>query len=142
MVNKFGSLSLQGKSIGKLTFAGRNLVGANADVAVAMLNVNNTLNTENVTPQAGFDFSMAFGTALKLIDAKIIAGTARSNQRSGARVATKTGTLLPMSDAKTDAVRLLVNIIYIIESKYFKIKIIITYTINCLYNALRIYQSE
>lgn len=24
MVNKFGSLSLQGKSIGKLTFAGRN----------------------------------------------------------------------------------------------------------------------
>lgn len=61
MVNKFGSLSLQGKSIGKLTFAGRNLVGANADVAVAMLNVNNTLNAENVTPQAGFDFSMAFG---------------------------------------------------------------------------------
>ena len=102
MVNKFGSLSLQGKSIGKLTFAGRNLVGANADVAVAMLNVNNTLNTENVTPQAGFDFSMAFGTPLKLIDAKIIAGTARSNQRNGARVATKTGTLLPMSDAKTD----------------------------------------
>ena len=102
MVNKFGSLSLQGKSIGKLTFAGRNLVGANADVAVAMLNVNNTLNTENVTPQAGFDFSIAFGTPLKLIDAKIIAGTARSNQRNGARVATKTGTLLPMSDAKTD----------------------------------------
>ncbi|MDC2817282.1 hypothetical protein PO181_09865 [Leuconostoc suionicum] len=102
MVNKFGSLSLQGKSIGKLTFAGRNLVGANADVAVAMLNVNNTLNTENVTPQAGFDFSTAFGTPLKLIDAKIIAGTARSNQRSGTRVATKTGTLLPMSDVKTD----------------------------------------
>ncbi|MCT3078605.1 hypothetical protein, partial [Leuconostoc citreum] len=88
---------------GKLTFAGRNLVGANADVAVAMLNVNNTLNTENVTPQAGFDFSIAFGTPLKLIDAKIIAGTARSNQRNGARVATKTGTLLPMSDDKTDS---------------------------------------
>lgn len=102
MVNKFGSLSLQGKSIGKLTFAGRNLVGANADVAVAMLNVNNTLNTENVTPQAGFDFSMAFGTPLKLIDAKIIAGTARSNRRSGARVATKTGILLSMSDTRTD----------------------------------------
>nr|WP_282579100.1 hypothetical protein [Leuconostoc citreum] len=32
----------------------------------AMLNVNNTLNTENITtPQAGFDFSMAFGTPLK-----------------------------------------------------------------------------
>ncbi|WP_349584453.1 hypothetical protein [Leuconostoc citreum] len=31
MVNKFSSLSLQGKSIGKLTFAGRNLVGANTD---------------------------------------------------------------------------------------------------------------
>ncbi|WP_367366370.1 hypothetical protein [Leuconostoc pseudomesenteroides] len=103
MVNKFGSLSLQGKSIGKLTFAGRNLVGANADVAVAMLKVNNTLNTENVTPQAGFDFSMAFGTVLKLIDAKIIAGTARSNQRNGARVATKTGTLLPISDTTADA---------------------------------------
>ena len=104
MVNKFGSLSLQEKSIGRLTFAERNLVGTNADVAVAMLNVNNTLNTENVTPQAGFDFSIAFGTPLKLIDVKIIAGTARSNQRNGARVATKTGTLLPMSDdAKTDA---------------------------------------
>lgn len=61
MLNKFGSLALQGKSIGKLIFAGRNLVGVNADVAVAMLNVNNTLNAENVTPQAGFDFSMAFG---------------------------------------------------------------------------------
>ncbi len=102
MVNKFGSLSLQGKSIGKLTFAGRNLVGVNADVAVAMLNVNNTLNTENVTPQAGFDFIMAFGTVLKLIDAKIIAGTARRNQRSGARIATKTGTLSPISDTATD----------------------------------------
>lgn len=41
MVNKFGSLSLQGKSIGKLIFAGRNLVGANGcDVPVAMLNGN------------------------------------------------------------------------------------------------------
>lgn len=40
------------------------------------------------------------------------------------------------------AFALLVNIIYIIESKHFKIKIIITYTLNCLYNALRIYQSE
>mgnify|MGYP001570978065 CR=1 FL=1 len=38
MVNKFCSLSLQGKSIGKLRFAGRNLVGVNADVAVAMFN--------------------------------------------------------------------------------------------------------
>lgn len=67
-----------------------------------MLNVDNTLNTENVTPQAGFYFSMAFGTPLKLINAKITAGTARSNQRSGARIATKTGTLLPMSDTTTD----------------------------------------
>ena len=71
-------------------------------MAVAMLNVDNTLNTENVTPQAGFDFSMPFGTPLKLVDAKITAGTARSNQRSGTRVATKTGNLLPMSDTTTD----------------------------------------
>ncbi|QLG78258.1 hypothetical protein [Leuconostoc gasicomitatum] len=49
-----------------------------------------------------FYFSMPFGISLKLVDAKIIAGTARSNRNSGACVATKTGTLLPLSDTKTD----------------------------------------
>lgn len=42
------------------------------------------------------------GTELKLINASIIGGEARSNRRGGARVATKSGTLLPISDSKTD----------------------------------------
>ncbi|MCO6183668.1 TetR/AcrR family transcriptional regulator [Leuconostoc fallax] len=66
--------------------------------------MSNTLNTENITPQTGFNFSMAFGTPLKLINAKISAGTARSNQRSGARVPAKTGNLLPISDAATNTI--------------------------------------
>ncbi|MCS8595955.1 hypothetical protein EFE27_08265 [Leuconostoc citreum] len=102
MVNKFNKLSLQGKSLGKLTYVGRNKVGTNGDISVAVLNINDTLNTENITPQAGFDFAKPFGTELKLINASIIGGEARSNRRGGARVATKSGTLLPMSDSQTD----------------------------------------
>lgn len=55
-----------------------------------------------MTPQAGFDFAKPFGTELKLINASIIGGEARSNRRVGARVATKSGTLLPMSDSQID----------------------------------------
>jgi len=51
-----------------------------------------------MTPQAGFDFAKPFGTELKLINASIIGGEARSNRR----VATKSGTLLPMSDSQID----------------------------------------
>ena len=102
MVNKFNKLSLQGKTLGKLTYVGRNKVGTNGDISVAVLNINDTLNTENITPQAGFDFAKPFGTELKLINASIIGGEARSNRRGGARVATKSGTLLPMSDSQTD----------------------------------------
>lgn len=47
MVNKFNKLSLQGKNLGKLAYVGRNKVGTNGD-----LNINDTLNTENITPQA------------------------------------------------------------------------------------------
>lgn len=102
MVNKFNKLSLQGKSLGKLTYVGRNKVGTSGDISVAVLNINDTLNTENITPQAGFDFAKPFGTELKLINASIIGGEARSNRRGGARVATKSGTLLPLSDSQTD----------------------------------------
>ena len=96
MVNKFNKLSLQGKSLGKLTYVGRNKVGTNGDISVAVLNINDTLSTENITPQAGFGFAKPLGTELKLIDASITGGEARSNRRGGARVATKSGTLLPM----------------------------------------------
>ncbi len=102
MVNKFNKLSLQGKSLGKLTYVGCNKVGTNGDISVAVLNINDTLNTENITPQAGFDFAKPFGTELKLINASIIGGEARSNRRGGARVATKSGTLLLMADSQTD----------------------------------------
>ncbi|MBZ5985224.1 hypothetical protein KIJ05_08880 [Leuconostoc gelidum subsp. gasicomitatum] len=104
MVNKFNKLSLQGKSLGKLTYVSRNKVGTNGDISVAVLNINDTLNTENITPQAGFDFAKPFGTELKLINASIIGGEDRSNRRGGTRVATKYGTLLPMSDSQTDGI--------------------------------------
>ena len=60
MVNKFNKLSLQGKSLGKLTYVGRNKVGINGDISVAVLTINDTLNTENITPQAGFNFAKPF----------------------------------------------------------------------------------
>jgi len=87
-----------------LTYVSRNKVGTNGDISVAVLNINDTLNTENITPQAGFDFAKPFGTELKLINASIIGGEDRSNRRGGTRVATKYGTLLPMSDSQTDGI--------------------------------------
>lgn len=79
---------------------------------------------------------MAFGTPLKLIDVKIIAGTARSNQRSGARVATKTGTLLPLSDTKTDNRGEVAHDNYnetIITNYHFNISTIMFYKlVNCV----------
>lgn len=104
MINKFGNLRLQGKSLGKLTFVNRDRVGAKGDIDVAVLNYNNSLSTVRVTPQAGFDFAKPFGTELKLINAVLTGGEARSNQRSGARVITRIGTLLEMSENGQDNV--------------------------------------
>lgn len=104
MINKFGNLRLQGKSLGKLTFVNRNKVGSKGDINVAVLNVNESLNTVMVTPQAGFDFAKPFGTELKLINAVLTGGEARSNQRGGARVVTRTGTLLELSENGQDTI--------------------------------------
>lgn len=104
MINKFGNLRLQGKSLGKLTYVNRDKVGAKGDIDVAVLNYNDSLNTVRVTPQAGFDFAKKFGTELKLINAVLTGGEARSNQRAGARVITRIGTLLEMSENGHDDV--------------------------------------
>lgn len=104
MINKFGNLRLQGKSLGKLTYVNRDKVGAKGDIDVAVLNYNNSLSTIRVTPQAGFDFAKKFGTELKLINAVLTGGEARSNQRGGARVVTRIGTLLEMSENGQDDV--------------------------------------
>ncbi|WP_198512938.1 hypothetical protein [Leuconostoc citreum] len=65
---------------------------------------NDSLNTVKVTPQAGFDFAKKFGTELKLINVVLTGGEARSNQRAGARVVTRIGTLLEMSENGQDEV--------------------------------------
>lgn len=77
MVNKFNKISPQGKSLGKLTNVGCNKIGTNGDISVAVININDTLNTENITPQAGFDFAKPFSTELKLINASLIDGEPR-----------------------------------------------------------------
>lgn len=104
MINKFGNLRLQGKSLGKLTYVNRDKVGSKGNIDVAVLNYNESLSTVRVTPQAGFNFAKPFGTELKLINAVLTGGEARSNQRSGARVITRIGTLLEMSENGQDDV--------------------------------------
>lgn len=104
MINKFGSLRLQGKSLGKLTFVNRDKVGSKGDIDVAVLNYNDSLSTVRITPQPGFDFAKPFGTELKLINAILTGGEARSNQRAGVRVITRSGTLLEMSENGQDDV--------------------------------------
>ncbi|CCF27637.1 hypothetical protein [Leuconostoc citreum] len=104
MINHFEKIRLQGKSLGKLTFVSRDKVGTKSDIDVAVLNYNDSLSTVRVTPQAGFDFAKPFGTELKLINAFLTGGDARSNQRAGARVVTRNGTLLEMSESGQDEV--------------------------------------
>lgn len=104
MINKFGSLRLQGKNLGKLTFVNRDKVGSKGDIDVAVLNYNDSLSTVRITPQPGFDFAKPFGTELKLINAILTGGEARSNQRAGVRVITRSGTLLEMSENGQDDV--------------------------------------
>lgn len=104
MINNFGSLHLQGKSLGKLTYVNRDKVGSKSNIDVAVLNYNDSLNTVKVTPQAGFNFAKKFGTELKLINAVLTGGEARSNQRAGARVVTRIGTLLEMSENEQDEI--------------------------------------
>ena len=48
MINKFGNLRLQGKSLGKLTYVNRDKVGAKGDINVAVLNYNDSLSTVRV----------------------------------------------------------------------------------------------
>lgn len=98
MINNFGSLRLQGKSLGKLTYVNRDKVGSKSNIDVAVLNYNDSLNIVKVTPQAGFNFAKKFGTELKLINAVLTGGEARSNQRGGSRVVTRIGTLLELSE--------------------------------------------
>ncbi|MCK8605634.1 hypothetical protein LNP18_05900 [Leuconostoc citreum] len=104
MINHFEKIRFQGKSLGKLTFVNRDKVGAKSDIDVAVLNYNDSLSTVRVTPQAGFNYAKPFGTELKLINAYLIGGEARSNQRAGARVVTRIGTLLETSENGQDEV--------------------------------------
>ncbi|GAK31918.1 hypothetical protein WOSG25_190260 [Weissella oryzae SG25] len=102
MINAFKSLSLLGSSVGTLTYIGPDVVGRNSDVKVAQFNVGDSFETIKVTPQVAFDFNRKFGETMRLIDAKIIAGEARTNARAGARVATYSGTILTASSNEQD----------------------------------------
>ncbi|MGR8831142.1 hypothetical protein [Leuconostoc citreum] len=100
-INNFESLALSGKSLGKIEYASRRSVGKRSDTDVALVNLNGDFDTVNIQPQAGFNFGMADGTPLKLVNARLLATEARQNGRS-AIVQGIQGSLLPLSDTATD----------------------------------------
>lgn len=103
MVNKsIKRLDILSESLGKLTYSGTKLVGQDGKVRVAELNVNGTLELRHIKPQAGFNFEQPMMTPLKLVDAQVVAGGARTNTSRGAKIATIEGTLLPLADSRQD----------------------------------------
>lgn len=100
-INNFESLALSGKTLGNLTYSTRKSVGKRSDTDTAVVNINGSLDTLNIEPQAGFDFGMKSKTPLKLVNGKLLATEARSNGRS-AIVQGIQGSLLPLSDPATD----------------------------------------
>lgn len=81
-INNFESLALSGKTLGNLTYSTRKSVGKRSDTDTAVVNINGSLDTLNIEPQAGFDFGMKSKTPLKLVNGKLLATEARSNGRS------------------------------------------------------------
>ncbi|QIL49839.1 hypothetical protein G7084_00500 [Weissella coleopterorum] len=103
-INKFGNLSVQGTSLGKLPYVGPNKVGNNSDVKVAVVNMGDSFETMNILPQPGFDYNKPFGLAMKLINGKIGGGEAKTNRSGGARVATFSGTLVEETSSERDSI--------------------------------------
>ena len=64
-INNFESLALSGKTLGNLTYSTRKSVGKRSDTDTAVVNINGSLDTLNIEPQAGFDFGMKSKTPLK-----------------------------------------------------------------------------
>lgn len=104
MINKFGSLSVEGKSLGKLSYVGPNKVGNSGDVKVAVVNVGDFFETMNIVPQPGFDYNKTFELPMKLINAKIGGGEAKANRNGGVRVATFSGKLLEYTSSERDSI--------------------------------------
>jgi len=100
-INNFESLALSGKTLGNLTYSTRKSVGKRSDTDTAAVNINGTLDTLNIEPQAGFDFGMERKTPLKLVNGKLVATEARSSGRSNIVYGIQ-GSLLPLSDPTTD----------------------------------------
>ncbi|MFT9124128.1 MAG: hypothetical protein ABF445_10430 [Leuconostoc mesenteroides] len=65
IINNFESLALSGKTLGNLTYSTRKSVGKRSDTDTAVVNINGSLDTLNIEPQAGFDFGMPSKTPLK-----------------------------------------------------------------------------
>ena len=57
-INNFESLALSGKTLGNLTYSTRKSVGKRSNTDTAVVNINGSLDTLNIEPQAGFDFGM------------------------------------------------------------------------------------
>lgn len=72
-INNFESLALSGKTLGNLTYSTRKSVGKRSNTDTAVVNINGSLDTLNIEPQAGFDFGMKSKTPLKLVNGKLLA---------------------------------------------------------------------
>ncbi|CAK1230606.1 MULTISPECIES: hypothetical protein [Fructobacillus] len=103
MVNKFTRLSLQGQSMGELSFSRTKNVGEKGTTKVAELSINRSLSKVLINPQPDFNFGQVFETPMKLVNGHVSAGKARNNT-TGVRVATIGGELLSKSDNKQDDV--------------------------------------
>lgn len=103
MINSFKRLSMQGSSMGELRFIGPDKVGKDGNIKVAKFNVGDKFETVQITPQPGFDFAQKFNEQMKVINASVVAGEARTNGRA-ARVATYAGTILSNNSNEQDTV--------------------------------------
>ncbi|MGR8808821.1 hypothetical protein [Leuconostoc citreum] len=104
MVNSISALHIQGKSLGTLRYKGHETRGIDK-LSVARLNVNGKSSKPlYLQPQAGFDFAEQAVGAVKVIDATVQAGVAKSNARTGAKVPVYIGTILPVADTRQDKI--------------------------------------
>ncbi|WP_349549677.1 hypothetical protein [Leuconostoc pseudomesenteroides] len=100
-INNFESLALSGKTIGAISYATRKSVGRKSETDIAVVNLNDSLETFNIQPQSGFNFGTSMGTKLKLINSRLVATEVRSNNRISVAPGVQ-GELVPLSDTRVN----------------------------------------